>query len=280
MQAAQSSTLRRVRSFSARPLTMSAIASRPPGRRTRAASAKTRCLTGERLIDSVRDDDVEGGVLEGESVDARLEELDLCEPVAISQPGRLGDLLVGEVDSDHPSGGADLEGGAERICSGARAEVEHPVSGCERGEVEVVADAGERRQGLGGDRVEELAWVAKSQRELPPDREVELCFLLPRYLAIHVLHLRLEHLTVDEGAGVRLRQRRRQSHLVLGGDPIRTHLDLLPGRCWPRKSNSVRLSSYVSRAAARREVAGIRPEFWPRGQLRESYSSELSEAAI
>ena len=102
MQAAQSSTLRRVRSFSALPLTMSAIASRPPGRRTRAASAKTRCLTGERLIDSVRDDDVEGGVLEGEIVDARFEELDLCEPVAISQPGRLGDLLVGEVDSDHP----------------------------------------------------------------------------------------------------------------------------------------------------------------------------------
>ena len=51
-------------------------------------------------------------------------------------------------------------------------------------------------------------------------------------------------------------------------------------RCWPRKSNSVRLGSYVSRAAARREIAGIRPEFWPRGQLPESYSSELSEAAI
>jgi hypothetical protein len=159
---------------------------------------------------------------------------------SISQPGRLGDLLVGEVDSDHPSGVADLESGAERICSGARSEVEHPVSGCERGEVEVVADAGERRQGLGGYRVEELVWVAKSQRELPPDRKVELCFLLPRYLAIHVLHLRLEDLTVDEGAGVRLWQRRRESHLVLGGDPIRTHLDLLPGETRSRQCRTNR----------------------------------------
>ena len=38
-----------VRSFSARPLTMSASASLPPGRRRRAASTKTRCFTGERL---------------------------------------------------------------------------------------------------------------------------------------------------------------------------------------------------------------------------------------
>ena len=46
MHAAQSSTLRRVRSLSGRPLTMSAIASRPPGRSTRAASAKTRSFAG------------------------------------------------------------------------------------------------------------------------------------------------------------------------------------------------------------------------------------------
>jgi hypothetical protein len=50
MHAAHSSTLRLVRSLSARPLTMSAIASLPPGRSTRAASAKTRPLTGERLM--------------------------------------------------------------------------------------------------------------------------------------------------------------------------------------------------------------------------------------
>ena len=37
---------------------------------------------------------------------------------------------------------------------------------------------------------------------------------------------------------------------------------------WPRKSNPVRLGSSVSRALARREVAGFRPGFWPQGQLR------------
>ena len=35
---------------------------------------------------------------------------------------------------------------------------------------------------------------------------------------------------------------------------------------WPRKSNPVCLGSYVSRAEARREIAGFRPGFWPRGQ--------------
>ena len=50
MQAAHSSTLRRVRSFSGRPLTMSASASRPPGRSTRAASSNTLLLSTERLI--------------------------------------------------------------------------------------------------------------------------------------------------------------------------------------------------------------------------------------
>ena len=35
---------------------------------------------------------------------------------------------------------------------------------------------------------------------------------------------------------------------------------------WPRMSNPVRLGSYVSRAIARREIAGCRPGFWQRGQ--------------
>ena len=177
------------------------------------------------------------GVLEGELVDARFEELGLREPVAIPQPGRLFDLLVSEVDSDHAPGGADLEGGAERICSGARAEIEHLSPGCERGEVEVVADPCEGRQGLGGYRIEELARIPEPQRELPPDREVEFSVLLSRDLAIHVLHLRLEHLTVDEGACVRLRQRRRQGHFVLGGDRI----ELM--------STSYRVLSFPGRAA-------------------------------
>ena len=43
---------------------------------------------------------------------------------------------------------------------------------------------------------------------------------------------------------------------------------------WPCKSNPVCLGSYVSRAA-RREIAGFRPGFWPQGQSRHpsSFSS-------
>src|SRR5688572_32186231 len=37
-------------------------------------------------------------------------------------------------------------------------------------------------------------------------------------------------------------------------------------KCWPRTSNPVRLGSYVSRAIARREIAGFRPGFWQQGQ--------------
>ena len=45
-------------------------------------------------------------------------------------------------------------------------------------------------------------------------------------------------------------------------------------RGWPCKSNPVRLGSYVSRAIARREVAGFRPGFWQQGQFKPSYSYE------
>jgi hypothetical protein len=41
---------------------------------------------------------------------------------------------------------------------------------------------------------------------------------------------------------------------------------------WPCKSNPVRLGSCVSRALARREIAGFRPGFWPQGQLRHPSS--------
>jgi len=37
-------------------------------------------------------------------------------------------------------------------------------------------------------------------------------------------------------------------------------------KCWPRTPNPVRLGSYVSRAGARREIAGFRPGFWQQGQ--------------
>ncbi len=53
----------------------------------------------------------------------------------------------------------------------------------------------------------------------------------------------------------------------------RSRLSLLgTTKCWPCNSNPVRLGSYVSRARARREIAGCRPGFWPQGQLRHPSS--------
>src|SRR5437016_4554237 len=159
---------------------------------------KDQVLDRREVDHSVRDDRVEGRVLERESVDARFDELDLREPVAISQSCRLVDLLVREVDSHHAPGRADLEGGTEHIRSGARAEIEHLVAGRERSEVEVVPDSCEGRQGLSGDRIEELARISEAKCEWPPDSEGELRLLFPHDVALHILHLRVEHLTVDE----------------------------------------------------------------------------------
>jgi hypothetical protein len=55
------------------------------------------------------------------------------------------------------------------------------------------------------------------------DCEVELGFLFPRNLAIHVLYLALEQVTVDERARLCLWQRLCESNLVLGCVRIRAH---------------------------------------------------------
>jgi hypothetical protein len=181
---------------------------------------------------TVRDDHIELRVLERESVDARFDKLDLREPVAISQPRGLADLFVGEVEPDHAPGRADLGSGAEHIGSRARAEIEHSVARRERSEVEVVADSCKGRQGLGGDRIEQVARIPEAQRERPPEREVEFGFLFARHLAIHVLHLCLEHLAVDKRARVCLGQGLSQRHLVFGSYLVRAHGDLLYWQCW------------------------------------------------
>src|SRR5262249_46118435 len=117
---------------------------------------------------------------------------------------RLLCLLVGEVDSDDPTRGADLRGCAEHVGSRAGAQVEHLLAGCERGEVEVIADARERRQGLGRNRIEQLVRITQLKRERPADRKVKLGLLLPRDLAVHLPNLRLEGVAVDERARVGL----------------------------------------------------------------------------
>ena len=72
-----------------------------------------------------------------------LDELDLREPLAVPQPGGLGELLVGDVHPDDAAGLAHQRRRAEHIGARSRAEVEHRLAGLERDEVEVVAHSRE-----------------------------------------------------------------------------------------------------------------------------------------
>ena len=65
-------------------------------------------------------------------------------------------------------------------------------------------DSGERRQRLGGDRVQELAGVAEVLGQAAPDLEVELGMLSAGDVAVHVLDRRLQALAVHERARVEL----------------------------------------------------------------------------
>ena len=134
----------------------------------------------------------------------RLDELDLREPLAVAKPRGLVELLVGDVHPDDATRLAHQHRRAEDVGARSRAEVEHRFAGLERGEVEVMPHSGERRQRLGGDRVQELAGVAEVLGQAPAHLEVELRLLPARHVAVHVLDLGLQPLAVDERARVEL----------------------------------------------------------------------------
>src|SRR5215211_3745325 len=100
MQAAHSSTLRRVRSLSARPLTMSASANLPPGAQDPRRLGVDAALDRREVDDAVGEDRVEARVLEGEMLDVSLDEFDLREPVSVPEPRGLVELCIGDVDPD------------------------------------------------------------------------------------------------------------------------------------------------------------------------------------
>ena len=106
MQAAHSATLRRVRSISSRALTMSAIASRPPGRSARAAAPNTASLSGARLTTPLEITTSTLAGLDRRVLDQALDERDVLEAERVAQPARLGQLRVGHVDADHAAGRA------------------------------------------------------------------------------------------------------------------------------------------------------------------------------
>ena len=113
-----------------------------------------RWLVGREVDHAVGDHDVDRCVLDGESLDVGLAELDLPEPCAAGERGRLLELCVGHVDPDHPAAAAHLAGGEEAVHPRSAPEIDRRLAGADVGEVEVVADPGERVDRLGRDLVE------------------------------------------------------------------------------------------------------------------------------
>ncbi len=166
----------------------------------------------------------------GQLLDVGLDELDLGVLGAVAQPRGLVELLVGDVDAHDPAARANEDRGAEDVGAGARAKVEDHLARPQRGEVEVMADAGEGGERLGRDRVEERGGVAEVRGELAAHLEMELGIVPPGDVAVHVLDRRLEQLAVHERARIELRQGLGLGHLVGDGAGCGgAHRDLLRG---------------------------------------------------
>jgi hypothetical protein len=153
MHASQSEASQVTPSGSWVSVTMSASASRPPGRRARAAAANTAGLSGERLITPL---EITQSIVPSSTggVHVAGAELDVGQAVLACQVIGFGELRVGHVDADHATIGARRAGGEEAVCSRAAAEVEQRLPCRDRSEVEEVADAGERVDRRRGDAVE------------------------------------------------------------------------------------------------------------------------------
>jgi hypothetical protein len=112
--------------------------------------------------------------------------------VLVGQTPPLGELRLGHVDSDDSSLRPGRAGGDEAVGAGAAAEVKHSFARRDRSEVEKVADAGERLDRGGRDRVEVVGRIAEPFGEWATGLEVELVLGLKRDLLVHVLYALLQ----------------------------------------------------------------------------------------
>ena len=135
---------RRSRPRAAASLTMSASASRPPGRNARAAAANTAGLSGDRLITPFEITQSKVGVLDRGLLDVAGAELGLCGSRSRRRGAVPWRAALGHVDADDAALRAGRQRGEEAVGAGAAAEVEHGLARRDGGEVEEVADAGER----------------------------------------------------------------------------------------------------------------------------------------
>ena len=198
MHAAQRSAWHAVRAAICRSVTMSASASRPPGRSTRAASANTLRLSAREIDHAVGDHGVERAVVEGQLLDPRAVE---AHVLVAAQALGLGELLGRDVDAgDEPAG--------PTCAAAANTSMPEPLPrsstrspGQQAREAEVVAHARERVHGFGGQPVEQIGGVAERLGERTAGREVEVAARLVRHVAVHLRDVAVELLGIHAPGG-------------------------------------------------------------------------------
>jgi len=128
----------------------------------------------------------------GECLDAPLAKLDVGESGLVGEPTGLVQLLGGEVDSVDRACRTDQAGGVEGVHPGSTPEVDHRLTGPQVGEVEEVADPGERLHRVLGDGREPVGVVPGPQRDRRTELAVEPVLRLLGHVPVHVLDLGLE----------------------------------------------------------------------------------------
>jgi hypothetical protein len=118
-----------------------------------------------------------------------------CQTLGLDQ------VLEGDVDAGDAAARADLDRSGEDVHVGAAAEIEHAFAREQAGETEVVANARERPDGLGGSRSSSWAGVAERLLERPAGREVKVALHLVRHVAVHLRGVPIELVGIDAYVG-------------------------------------------------------------------------------
>ena len=122
-------------------VTMSLMATRPPGLSTRNASRKTDGLVGRQVDDAVRHNDVHRVVRYGQRLDLALAKLDILDAhLALAGVG-LGEHVVGHVHTDDLALLTHLPRRQEAVDAAAAAQVEHRLARLEAGDRHWIAAA-------------------------------------------------------------------------------------------------------------------------------------------
>jgi hypothetical protein len=149
-------------------------------------------------MDPIGDHRVGPTVGDGNRLGEAVSEADVRESELLGRPAGLGEHLGGHVDADDLAGAADLAGGDEGVESRAGAHVDHPLTWRQWPQRERIPHAGERLDGLVGERVDDGLVVAEAGGEGTAGVEMVLCVRGERDVAVLVPHLLAQGEGVDQ----------------------------------------------------------------------------------